>query len=374
MELSETLLAQRPRLRLMLLALLAGVVTVFVAMLLQVGAYVGDVFTWLEGEGGLDLFDAMVGLLYAFFFVISLALGVAVVLFTGMMRRYFALMRARYGTLAGTGRDRGAQRRRGPREADLEEEAGRVRDPAMALLGMAREAEEEFPQLDEMLKYSTVFAMLLAMMSLTAGGSTVLGFSLVPEELFEVLAVVHVLGTVILSCGVLLQVEAQRFISHFIARVRALEAFESEGPVPVPEGEGALDRLAACVLARHGTGPREDGPVELEGASGQARPFDMVMGGPGERVLVRAFDGVPAIDEVRDLRTAAEDVARREGRLPLMVVALVRGDLDDLDVDDVVYDFLMEHPILDRRGERARSLQIVAEVEGHYSVLPFTVP
>ncbi|MCJ2539977.1 MAG: hypothetical protein LN414_01755, partial [Candidatus Thermoplasmatota archaeon] len=113
---------------------------------------------------------------------------------------------------------------------------------------------------------------------------------------------------------------------------------------------------------------------ELVGASGHKYTFDLVIGGPGERVLVRTFKDVPGIDEVRDLRIAAEDVTHREGELPLRVVALVIGEIDDLDVDDVVYDYLMEHPILDDAGELAKSLQIVAEVEGYFSVLPFTVP
>jgi hypothetical protein len=34
----------------------------------------------------------------------------------------------------------------------------------------------------------------------------------------------------------------------------------------------------------------------------------------------------------------------------------------------------MENPIIDTTGELERSVQIVAEVEGHYSVLPFTYP
>ena len=55
-------------------------------------------------------------------------------------------------------------------------------------------------------------------------------------------------------------------------------------------------------------------------------------------------------------------------------MGLVGVEIDDLDVDDIVYDYLMDHPIVDDRGERARSLQIVAEVEGYYTVLPFTAP
>jgi hypothetical protein len=216
--------------------------------------------------------------------------------------------------------------------------------------------------------------MFLAMMSFVSAGLTLLGVTHVPEDGRTSAILVHVVGTLVLAVAVLLAVEAQRFITHFIFRVTALETFESQGPVPVPEGETALERFAGCVISRQGVDGEGRSAGELKGASGDAHAFDLAMGGPDDRVLVRTFDRVPTIDQVRDLRTAAEDVARRDGELPLRVVALVGNELDDLDVSDVVYDYLMEHPILDERGEMARSLQIVAEVEGYYSVLPFTVP
>ncbi|NIP35498.1 MAG: hypothetical protein GWN18_11135 [Thermoplasmata archaeon] len=374
MELSEALHGHRSRLRLMVLALVVGVVLVFIAMLLQMGAFVGLLFEWFEGTTEVGFWDSMTGLLYIFFFMISFALGIAIVLFTGMMRRYFALMRARYGTIAGGGMGSPSRRPKGKTDADIEEEAGMVRDPARALLGLAREAEEEVPQVDELLKYSTVFTMLLAVMSLVAAGLTLLGASLVPDGLLDYMVLVHVAGTVSLACGVLLQIEAQKFINHFIHRVDALERFEEEGPIPVPEGKTALGRFAGCVLARHGLEGRDAEAKALTGASGDAHAFDMVLGGRGDRVLIRTYDRVPGIDDVRELRTAAEDVARKDRKLPLRVVALVTEEQDDLDVDDVVYDYLMEHQILDESGDWARSLQIVAEVEGYYSVLPFTVP
>jgi hypothetical protein len=262
----------------------------------------------------------------------------------------------------------------GPRTAQIEEEAGLVRDPARTLLGLAREAEEEFPQVDDLLKYSTSFTLLLAMMSLMAAGLTLFGISHVPDEAQAAMILAHALGCLVLAAAVLLQVEAQRFISYFITRVSALETFEAQGPIPVPDGKDALDRFANCVMSRDPTMEGDRVAGELVGASGQKYSFDLVIGEPGGRVLVRTFKDVPGIDEVRDLRTAAEDVTHKEGGLPLRVVALVIGEMDDLDVHDVVYDYLMEHPILDDKGERGKSLQIVAEVEGYFSVLPFTVP
>ncbi len=374
MELSEALHSYRSRLRLLILALVIGVVIVFISMLLQVSGFVGVVFEWFEGGEGLSLTDSLVGFMFVFFFIISFALGLAIVLFQGMMRRFFALMRARYSTIASGGMGMPARSKQKRKGTDIEEEAGMLRDPARTLLGLAKEAEEEVPQVDDLLKYSTVFTTLLATMSLVSAGLCLYDVSLVPKDLYDVMVVLHVVGAVVLAFAVLLLVEAQWFVNYFIARVKALETFESQGPTPVPEGRTALERFAGCVIGRYGVKEDRRTPGELVGTSGDKHTFDLVMGSPDERVLVRTFDKVPNIQDVRDLRTAAEDVARKDGELPLRVVALVEEELDDLDVDDVVYDYLMEHPILDERGEWARSLQIMAEVEGYYSVLPFTVP
>jgi hypothetical protein len=374
MELSEALQSYRSRMRLLALSLGLGVVLVVGSMLAQTGSFVEYIGAFFEGTGGMEYLEGLVGIMYVFFFMISLSLGMAIIIFIGMMRKYLALMRARYGTITGAGMGRTLLRRPGRRDKGVDSEAEGVRDPARAILGLAQEAEQQVFQMDDLLKYSTSFAMFLAMMSFVSAGLTLFGVTHIPEDDQTFAIIVHVLGTLVLAVAVLLAVEAQRFINHFIFRVSALETFESQGPVPVPEGATPLERFAGCVLSRHGVDAEGRGAGEVKGASGGMHAFDLVMGGPGERVLVRTFDKVPDIHEVRDLRSAAEDVARRDGELPMRVVALVEEGLEDLDVSDVVYDYLMEHPILDERGEISRSLQIVAEVEGYYSVLPFTVP
>jgi hypothetical protein len=374
LELSEALHAYRSRLRILALAVIIGVLLTLAALSMQMSAYFSWIATVFDGEEGLDYLLALLGLLYTAFFVIALALGIGVLLFMGLMRRYFSLMRARYGTIAGGSMGRPDKRSRRPKNAQIEEETGMVQDPARTLLYLAREAEEEVPQVDDLLKYSTVFTLLLAMMALLAAGLTLFGISHVPTEDLTSLTLTHTVSCVVLAFAVLILVEAQRFVTHFITRVSALEEFEAQGPIPVPEGKDVLDRFANCAIAKSLEGEADRMTGDLTGASGKKYPFDLVLGGPGDRILVRTYDAVPTIDEVRDLRTAAEDVAHKEDELPLRVVILVVKGVDDLDVDDIVYDYLMEHPILDDAGERARSLQIVFEVEGYYSVLPFTVP
>jgi hypothetical protein len=374
LELSEALHAFRSRLLLHALTIIIGVLITLSALLLQVGGFASWIGGWFEGTESLDYLLAVLGLVYTAFFVIALSLGIAVVLFMGMMRRFFSLMRARYGTIAGGGMGRMNRRKLGRRDAQIEQEAGMVTNPAGMLLGLAKEAEEEVPQVEDLLKYGMIFTLLLAMLSLLAAGLTLVGATHVPAVDQDITTLVHVISCIILALAVLFQVEGQRFVTHFINRVSALEAFEAQGPVPVPEGKDALDRFAASAMVADLVKDGEGAPEDLAGASGQKYKFDEVIGGPGERVLVRTFDGFPTIDQVRDLRTAAEDVSHKDGELPIRVVALVDKGVDDLDMDDMVYDYLMEHPVLDDTGERARSLQIVFEVEGYYSVLPFTVP
>lgn len=374
MELSDGLVDYRSRVRLMLLGLFVGVILAVASMLLQAGGFVGWVFDFLDGKGEFDYLPALLGIVYTMFMVVSLALGIGIILFMGMMRRFFALLRARYGTIAGPGMGRPSKAPSAMDMARVEQEAGMLRNPARALLGLAREAEEEVPQVDLLLKYSTAFTMLLVMMGLTTGGLTILGITHVPEGARAWVTGMHLAASGFLAVTVLLLVEAQRFVHWFIARVEALEAFEGQGPLPVPAGADAMERLRASALIAGLVERPERVTGELRGTSGDLHSFDLVLGDPGERVLVRAFETVPRIDQVRELRMAAEDVANREGELPLRVVALVTADLDDLDVDEAVYDYLMEHPVLNGAEDRARSLQIVAEVEGYYSVLPFTVP
>jgi hypothetical protein len=173
--------------------------------------------------------------------------------------------------------------------------------------------------------------------------------------------------------SILLMIEVQRFLAYVNSRVEALEAFEEQPPISVPEGDTTLERLTECLLYSG----KAHGPVlgasELKGIKDSHR-FDQILGERGDRVLVRAFDHVPSTEELRALRTSSEDVAKKEGTLPRRVVALIDAEIDDLEIDDETYEFLMESPILDEAGERGKSVQIVAEVEGHYSVLPFTYP
>lgn len=374
MELADALREYRPRSRLLLLGLTIGVLLLVAATVINVYWLAIETMNVLYGDRTFDLTFIGLSLAYVFLTVIALAVGGTVLIFVVQMRRFFSVLRVRYGTLEGPGMGS----TKGPsgkvEDEELLEEAKGLTDPARTLLGLAKEAELEVSQLDDLWKASVVFTTLMAFISLGAAGLAALGDTFAPSSWHPLLVSLYLLAALLLFISVLLLVEAGRFVRYFVSRVRALEVFEDEGVMPVPPGDDTLDRLEYCLVGRGYAEAESRSAEALEGSSGKRHAFDMVLGGPGERVLVRTYEGTPGIDDLRGLRRSAKDVARREGALPLRIVALVSEDLDDLDIDDVVYDYLMEHPILDDEGERTRSLQIVAEVEGYYSVLPFTVP
>jgi hypothetical protein len=374
LELSEALRAQRSRVWVLLACLVLGVLLSIVSAFWQVGEFVGGIFSFIDGEVEWGVGPLALGIVLVMVSLLVLALGTSDLLFAYQMRKFFAMMRARYGMLEAS-RVGGADHHQATRQdISRAEDESRVDDPARSLLGLAREGEGEIPQVDNLLKYCTAFSFMLAMIMMGLAGLTILGGSFAPEDQWMELAVSHLLAMAFLSISVLLLIETNRFVQYFKARIRALEVFEAQGPVPVPMGETPLDRLAVLMQVTGIADDQERGPGTLKGTSGNDHSFDLVMGDVGDRVLVRKYGSIPGIEELRDFRAAAEDVARKDGALPLRIVALVDVEIDDLDVEEIVYDFLMEHPIMDDLGERARSLQIVAEVEGHYSVLPFTVP
>ncbi len=374
LELSEAMRAYRTRVRVLLFTLILGVILSISAAFVQIGGFLTYIGEVLGGMVGVDLALIGLGLVFALVSTLVLAMGMADMIFSWQVRRYFALLRARYGTLEAAVMGTPPRPVPIPDKVDGDPESEAMRNPARTLLGMAREAEGEVPQVDNLLKYCIGFTFMIAALMLGSGILTVMGITHIVEELWLEISVLHFVATGILAISIALLIEAQRFSGYFVSRVRTLATFEAQGPVPVPPGETSLDRLTVCLTAKGLADHLERGPGTLTGASGEVHSFDLVLGGAGERLLVRTYERIPGIEDLRDLRTAAEDVTRKDGALPVRIVALVGVEIDDLDVDDIVYDYLMDHPIVDDMEERARSLQIVAEVEGYYTVLPFTAP
>ncbi len=379
LELAERLRTYGPRLRLALwISILGTLLAIASSTIMGYGPAEG---TWelLEGEAELTLGWLVTAVSQLLLIVFIWGMGLTVLLFMGQVRRFVALLGARYSTLERMGLEEPPSPEARRRPGTPPDERPPV-DPAQALLNLAVEAEDQAPQLERMLKYSMAFTLILGGFLALQLGLAVLGLSLLPED--WVMAVISLqlvaLLLVILSQGFL--VEAQRFFRYFTHRHRALEALETAVPVPVPSGPDALARYMSHMVDIDEVPGREPGErerpakVELEGASGARHAFDAALGDEEELLLVRVFTRPPGIGEVRALRKSAEDVARRTGHAPRRIVALVDGAGGEVDLTDEVYEFVMENPIEDPTTGSLRTVQIVIEVEGYYSLVPFTYP
>ena len=157
------------------------------------------------------------------------------------------------------------------------------------------------------------------------------------------------------------------FYRYYSRRQRAMTEAAAVGPSPVPEGADPMARfdqyirsvpLVNALLAAPG-GKVEEGP---DGA-----PATRLYLGPGNGILVRLFDRMPGIEEL-DLHLAGSSaLAKKRGIALSRAVALVAPGGRDL--DDALYDHVIG------LGERTRpgdcALQLVMEVDGTYSMVPF---
>jgi hypothetical protein len=379
LELAERVRTYGPRLRLALWISILGTLLAIVSSTIMGYGPVNGVWEVLVGETDVTLGWLMVATGQLLLIVFIWGNGLTVLIFLGQTHRFVALLGARYGTLERMGLEEPPSSEAKKRPEPSPGERPPV-DPAQALLHLAVEAEEQGPQLERMLKYSMAFTLILGGFLALQLGLAMVGISLLPGG--WVLAVISLqliaLLLVILSQGFL--VEAQRFFRFFTHRHRALKALETASPEPVPSGTDALTRYLGHLVDigeipewEPGEGERPM-KAELEGASGARHPFDAALGDEEEQLLVRVFPRPPDIDEVTDLRTSAEDVSTRTGFAPRHIIALVDGASGEVDLTDEVYEFVMENPIEDPATGSLRTVQIVIEVEGYYSLIPFTYP
>ena len=374
MELARALDTYGDRARHGIAVTILGIVLAMLSVL--PGAYsVGhDMVSILEGGAEFTLVWALVSATQLLLGVLVWAVGVTIMLFLLQSRRFLASTRARYEVFERMGSaapppEGGTPRR--PAGADAE----MPKDPARVLISLVHEVEQQVPQVDRMHKYTAAFTVMLLMFLGVQVALILVGPSTLAGSWFVATVAIQASAAAILVVSLGLMLEEGRFLRYVHGRHRALESFEAEPPCPVPPGRDAVERYMRCLVARGDvaggdwSAPR---PAEVEGAGGRRHRFDADAGGPGERVLVRAYQRTPTLDEVRALRDDAEDVARRDGRLPRRVVALVvEGEAD---VPDEVYAFLLERPVMDVRGERSRTVQVVSECEGFYCPVPFVAP
>jgi hypothetical protein len=375
MELARALDTYGGRVRAGIAVMILAIVLAMLSVLPSAYSVGHDIVRILYGEAAFTLAWAVVSAAQLLLGVLVWAVGITIMLFLLQSRRFLAFTRARYDAFERMGSAAPPPEGSAPRRpADARAEM--PKDPARALISLVHEVEQQVPQVDRMHKYTAAFTVMLLLFLGVEVALDLAGPSKLAGSWFVATVAIQVSAAALLVVSLGLMLEIGRYLRYVNGRHRALEAFEAEPPCPVPPGRDAVERFMRCLAVRGEAGAWGDGsapgPGEAEGTGGRRHRFDAVAGGPGERVLVRAYPGTPTLEEVRALRDDAEDVARRDGRLPRRVVALVAEG--EADVPDEVYSFLLERPVMDVRGERSRTVQVVSECEGFYCPVPFVAP
>jgi|GEM_PF-2031220 len=163
------------------------------------------------------------------------------------------------------------------------------------------------------------------------------------------------------------------FYQYYSRRHAALAEVASVGIPPVPEGKDHLERYMGFIKglpAVKALLTSSEGGVEKEpGRKGFtfSRLVHGVVHDKHKGIVVKVYDKVPDREELGLLVQEAHAFGERRGISIRLAVALVAADVDDL--DDKVYDHVIEV------GRRTRSadvaLQLVMEVEGTYSMVPY---
>jgi len=158
-----------------------------------------------------------------------------------------------------------------------------------------------------------------------------------------------------------------RFYRYYSRRHRAITMVASMGPAPVPEGPDPLVRFDRHLRSQ----PAVKAMLEASGAKTDDGPEGMaatrLYSGRGTGVLVKLFGRVPDSAALDAFLSDAEKLAAKRGISMSRAVALVAPGGPD--IDDTTYDHLIG------LGERTRpggcALQLVMEVDGAYSMVPF---
>ena len=163
------------------------------------------------------------------------------------------------------------------------------------------------------------------------------------------------------------------FYQYYSRRHGALAEVSALGIPPVPEGKDHQERYGRFLRSL----PYVDamlrspqGGVEKEpGRKGYhfSRLYHGMLGEEHVGILVKVFDKMPDREDLDLLLEEARTFGQKRGFVISRAVALVAADVDD--VDDRLYDHIVELGRRTRPGDCA--LQLVMEVEGTYSMVPY---
>ena len=163
------------------------------------------------------------------------------------------------------------------------------------------------------------------------------------------------------------------FYQYYSRRHAALAEVASVGIPPVPEGKDHLERYMNFIKGLPAVKDllsSSEGGIEKEPGRKGFTFSRLVHGMTREEhkgIVIKVYDKVPDREELRLLVEEARAFGGRRGISIRLAVALIAANVEDL--DDKVYDHVVE------AGRRTRSadvaLQLVMEVEGTYSMVPY---
>jgi hypothetical protein len=210
-----------------------------------------------------------------------------------------------------------------------------------------------------------VYLVALAVIGLLSG------IYLMPQLIAEIIVFGVFVGPALLMNQSLSK--DMEFYQYYSRRHAALAEVAAVGISPVPEGKDHLARYMEFVkglpAVKELLSSPQSGVEKDPGRKGYT--FSRLVHGTvrdGHKgIVIKVFDKVPDREELGLLVQEAHAFGERRQMSIRLAVALVAAEVDDL--DDKVYDYVVE------TGRRTRSadvaLQLVMEVEGTYSMVPY---
>jgi hypothetical protein len=158
-----------------------------------------------------------------------------------------------------------------------------------------------------------------------------------------------------------------RFYRYYSRRHRAITEIAATGPAPVPEGSDPLFRYDRHLRALPAMKSMLEGPGGKVEECPEGLAGTRLYSGRGSGILVRPFGQVPDTAALDAFRSEAILLAQKRAIRSFRAVALVASGAPD--VDDATYDHLVG--LGERTPPGGCALQLVMEVEGTYSMVPF---
>jgi hypothetical protein len=197
------------------------------------------------------------------------------------------------------------------------------------------------------------------------------GIYIIPQLIAEIIVFGIFVGPALLMYQSLSR--DMEFYQYYSRRHAALAEVASVGIPPVPEGKDHLERYMSFIKGLPAVKDLLSSPesgIEKEPGRKGFTFSRLVHGRVREEhkgIVIKVYDKVPDREELGLLVEEARAFGQRRGITIRLAVALIAANVEDL--DDKVYDHVVEAGRRTRSGDVA--LQLVMEVEGTYSMVPY---